>query len=299
MPVRLQLDVLHVLDYHCTDMKSPIGLAEMSPVFTLILIVLVGILLRRLHALSSNDATTIRKFVFNVSLPALTFISLYSNPIPTEALWIIPGVVTIQAIGYLAYRLAPVRYRESVLSGFLGNTGFMGYPVVQAVLGQGALPLAVIYEQTHSFMVLGVWVHKNARSFINPPLVAMVLALVLKSVPLPLFFTDACRLVGNSTSPLAMLFVGLNVDMGFNWRALIAAGIKLVVIPAMALALTLILPLAGNIRSAFILQSAMPVMVASVVYGAEMGLDVQKLSRNVVVSTLLFPLTVLFWSRFL
>jgi len=194
-------------------MKPSIGLAEMSPVFTLILIVAVGVLLRRLHVLSLNDAMTLRKFVFNVSLPALTFISLYSNTIPTKALWIIPGVVAIQAIGYVVFRLVPVRYREIIFSGFLGNTGFMGYPVVQAVLGQEALPLAVIYEQTHSFMVLGAWVHKNARSLINPPLVAMVLALVLKRVALPLFVTDACRLVGNSTSPIAMLFVGLNVEV--------------------------------------------------------------------------------------
>jgi predicted permease len=287
------------LHYHGKDMKPPIGLAEMSPVFTLILIVAVGILLRRLHVLSLQDAGTLRKLVFNVSLPALTFISLYSNPIPAKALWIIPGVVAIQAVGYLIFKLVPVRYRETIFSGFLGNTGFMGYPVVQAVLGQGALPLAVIYEQTHTFMVVGVWVHKNARSLINPPLVAMVLALVLKHVPLPLFLTDACRLVGNTTSPLAMLFVGLMVEMEFNWPSLIAAGIKLMVVPAMALALTLVLPLTGDIRSAFILQSTMPVMVASVVYGAEIGLDVQKLSRNVVVSTLLFPLTVLFWSRFL
>jgi predicted permease len=285
--------------YHCKDMKQPVGLAEMSPVFTLILIVVVGILLRRLHVLSMEDATSIRKFVFNVSLPALTFISLYSNPIPLKALWLIPGVIVIQAVGYLTFRLVPVRYRETIFSGFLGNTGFMGYPVVQAILGQGALPLAVIYEQTHSFMVLSVWVHKNARNFINPPLVAMLLALILKRVVLPQFFTDACKLVGNSTSPLAMLFVGLTVDLDFNWRALIAAGIKLALVPAMALALTLVLPVAGDIRSTFILQSAMPTMVASVVYGAEIGLDVQKLSRNVVVSTLLFPLTILFWARFL
>src|SRR5450756_1398550 len=190
--------------YHGRDMKTPVGLAEMSPVFTLILIVAVGILLRRLHVLSTEDATSIRKFVFNVSLPALTFISLYSNPIPIKALWLIPGVIVIQAIGYLTFRLVPMRYRETVFSGFLGNTGFMGYPVVQAILGQGALPLAVIYEQTHSFMVLSVWVHKNARNFINPPLVAMFLALILKRVALPQFFTDACTLVGNSTSPLAM-----------------------------------------------------------------------------------------------
>jgi len=280
-------------------MNQTVGLAEMSPVFTLILIVVVGILLRRLRVLSTQDATSIRKFVFNVSLPALTFISLYSNPIPLEALWIIPGVIAIQAAGYVTFRLVPVRYRETVLSGFLGNTGFMGYPVVQAILGQAALPLAVIYEQTHSFMVFSTWIHKNLRSFINPPLVAMLLALILKRVALPLFFTDACKLVGNSTSPLAMLFVGLNVELDFNWRSLISAGIKLIAIPAAALALTLVLPVAGDIRSAFILQSAMPTMVASVVYGAEIGLDVQKLSRNVIVSTLLFPLTILFWARFL
>jgi malate permease and related proteins len=285
--------------YHGKDMKQLVGLTEMSPVFTLILIVVVGILLRRLHVLSTQDATSIRKVVFNVSLPALTFISLYSNPIPMKALWLIPGVIAIQAVGYLTFRLVPVGYRETVFSGFLGNTGFMGYPVVQAILGQAALPLAVIYEQTHSFMVFSTWVHKNARSFINPPLVAMLLALVLKRVPLPLFFTDACKFVGNSTSPLAMLFVGLTVEMEFNWRSLIPAGIKLALIPAMALALTLILPVAGDIRSAFIIQSAMPTMVASVVYGAEIGLDVQKLSRNVIVSTLLFPLTILFWARFL
>ena len=280
-------------------MKPSIGLAEMSPVFTLILIVGVGVLLRRFDVLSLDDATALRKFVFNISLPALTFISLYSNAIPKSALWIIPGVIAIQTVGYVVFRLVPVRYRESVFSGFLGNTGFMGYPVVQAVLGQEALPLAVIYEQTHSFMALGVWVHKNARSLINPALVAMILALILKRVSLPPFVTDACRLVGNATSPVAMLFVGLSVDLDFNWRSLIAAGIKLVAVPAMALALTRVLPLSGDIRSAFILQSSMPVMVASVVYGAEIGLDVQKLSRNVIVATLLFPLTVLFWSRFL
>jgi len=285
--------------YHGKDMRQPIGLAEMSPVFTLILIVVVGILLRRLHVLSTQDATSIRKFVFNVSLPALTFISLYSNPIPMKALWLIPGVIAIQAVGYLTFRLVPMRYRETVFSGFLGNTEFMGYPVVQAILGQGALPLAVIYVQMHSFILYSVWVRKNARSFINPPLVAMFLALILKRVALPQFFTDACTLVGNSTSPLAMLFVGLNVDLDFNWHALIAAAIKLAVVPAMALALTLILPIAGDIRSTFIIQSAMPTMVASVVYGAEIGLDVQKLSRNVIVSTLLFPLTILFWARFL
>lgn len=288
-----------VLGYHNRDMRQPVGLAEMSPVFTLILIVLAGILLRRLHVLSSGDATSIRKFVFNVSLPALTFISLYSNPIPLKALWLIPGVIIIQAVGYLSFRLVPMRYRETVFSGFLGNTGFMGYPVVQAILGQSALPLAVIYEQTHSFMVFSVWVHRNARNFINPPLVAMLLALLLKRVALPPFLTDACKLVGNSTSPMAMLFVGLNVDLNFNWRAFIAAGIKLALVPAMALALTFVLPVTGDIRSAFIIQSAMPTMVASVVYGAEIGLDVQKLSRNVIVSTLLFPLAILFWARFL
>jgi predicted permease len=280
-------------------MKQPLSLAEMNSVFTLVFIVVVGILLRRLHALSAQETTSIRKLVFNIALPSLIFISLYSNPIPIKALWIVLGVIVIQAIGYLTFRLVPVRYREAVFSGFLGNTGFMGYPVAQAILGQGALPLAVIYDQTHSFMIFSTWIHKNLRSFINPPLVAMILALILKRVALPQFFTDACQLVGNTTSPLAMLYVGLNVDLDFHWSSLIPAAIKLALVPAMALALTLVLPVPGDIRSAFILQSAMPSLVVGVVYGAEIGLDVKRLSQNIVVSTLLFPLTILFWARFL
>jgi predicted permease len=280
-------------------MNAAVSSAQIAPVYTLILIVLVGMLLRRLHVLTPQDATSIRKLVFNVSLPAMTFTSLYSNDIPLKALWIIPGVIAIQAVGYALFHIVPARWRETVFSGFLGNTGFMGYPVTQAMLGPGALPLAVIYEQTHSFMAVGVWVHRSARSLLSPPLVATALALLLKQVPLPAFLLDACRLVGNTTSPLAMLFVGLTVELAFHWKGLVAAAVKLVAIPAMALGLTLILPLAGDIRSAFIIQSAMPTMVASVVYGAELGLDVQQLSRNVVLSTLLFPLTILLWRLFL
>ena len=95
-------------------------------------------LLRRLHVLSAGDAGTIRTFVFNIALPALTFYSLYSNPIPVESLWIIPGVAIIQAAGYALFRLVPRRHRETVMSGFLGNTGFMGYPVVQGRLDRAS-----------------------------------------------------------------------------------------------------------------------------------------------------------------
>jgi len=279
-------------------MAQTVSLAEMNSVFTLILLVIVGILLRRFHVLSAQDIISMRKLVFNIALPALIFISLYSNPIDANVLWIIPGVVIIQALGYVTFRLVPIRFRETIFSGLLGNTGFMGYPVTQAMLGQGALPLAVIYDQTQSFMIFSTWIHRNLRSFINPPLIAMVFALILKRVALPLFFTNACQLVGNTTSPLAMLFVGLNVELDFHWSSLIPAAVKLLLVPALALALTLLLPVTGDIRSTFILQSAMPSLVIGVVYGAQIGLDAKKLSQNVVVSTLLFPLTILFWARF-
>ncbi len=273
-------------------------LAQINPVVTLVLITCTGILLRRFHVLSLQDAETLRKIVFNLSLPALIFSSLYNNTIPLNALWIIPGVMIIQSIGYLLFRLAPKASRETIFSGFLGNTGFMGFPLTQSMLGAATLPCSIIYDQAHSFMAASVWLHRNLRHLLNPPLAAIVLAFALKHVPLPAFLLDGCTMIGNTASPLAMLLIGVNFEPEFSWQSFLAAGIKLMAVPAVALLLARILPMSSTVRDAFLLESAMPTMAVSVVYGAEIGLDIQKLSRNVVVCTLLFPLTLLLWHLF-
>lgn len=275
------------------------ALTQIEPVLTLVLLVGLGVLLRRTRVLGEGDTRTVRSIVFDLSLPALIFSNLYTSTIPAGALWLIPGVLLLQLAGYLLFRIAPARARETVFSGFLGNTGFMGFPVTQSMLGAQALPFSIIVDQTHSFFITSVWLHRDLRHLLNPPLVAIILALALKHVPLPAFLLDACKLVGATASPLAMLFIGLNFEPGFSWTSLFVAGIKLMVVPALALLLTHLLPITGLMRSAFLLECAMPTMAISVIYGAEIGLDARKLARNVVVCTLLFPLSLLFWRLFL
>lgn len=272
---------------------------QIEPVLTLVVLVCLGIALRRLHVLGESDTRTIRSVVFDLSLPALIFSNLYTSTIPVNALWLIPGIILLQLAGYAVFRAVPRRAKETVFSSLLGNTGFMGFPVTQSILGAQALPFSIIIDQTHSFMIVSTWLHRNMRHLINPPLAALLLALALKRVPLPAFLLDSCKLVGDTASPLAMIFIGLNFEPGFSWISVLVAGIKLLAVPATALLITHLLPIHGLLRSAFVLECAMPTMAVSVIYGAEIGLDIQKLARNVVVCTLLFPFTLLFWRLFL
>jgi malate permease and related proteins len=48
-----------------------------------------------------------------------------------------------------------------LLTVALGNTSFLGYPLTRALIGEHALPYAVVYDQFGAFLILstfGLWV---------------------------------------------------------------------------------------------------------------------------------------------
>jgi len=81
-----------LFNYHGKEMKQPVGLAEMSPVFTLILIVVVRILLRQLHVLSTGDATSISPIDSNWQA-CLTSVNAMEKATGDDVLSNVPGTV--------------------------------------------------------------------------------------------------------------------------------------------------------------------------------------------------------------
>src|SRR3546814_14311018 len=99
--------------------------------------------------------------------------------------------------------------RSSVLHGVLllivvlGNTSFLGYPLVRALLGESALPYAVVYDQFGAFMLLstfGLYVLARyggerkprardiaLRMLRFPPFLALLFALTVMPVDPPTF----------------------------------------------------------------------------------------------------------------
>jgi predicted permease len=108
----------------------------------------------------------------------------------------------------------------------LGNTSFLGLPVVSSLLGEDHLPAALAFDQLGTFLALatyGTWVAARygngdgrpadvaLRIATFPPFVALAASFLLRQWPLTDVAHDALRTVGSTVAPAAMLATGLRL----------------------------------------------------------------------------------------
>ncbi|MGO4775633.1 diguanylate cyclase [Lysobacter sp. 2RAB21] len=137
--------------------------------FALVLAMLaLGYLFQRLRALPDNAAQTLNLVVLYVCLPAAVLryaprLHLEPALLGVAAVpWLLLGA-TVLLVGALARVLGLRRDEHAVLllTVALGNTSFLGYPLTRALIGEHALPYAVVYDQFGAFLILstfGLWV---------------------------------------------------------------------------------------------------------------------------------------------
>ncbi|MEY4365465.1 MAG: hypothetical protein RLZZ305_809 [Actinomycetota bacterium] len=175
----------------------------------------------------------------------------------------------------------------------LGNTSFLGLPVVSSLLGEDHLPAALAFDQLGTFLALatyGTWVAARygngdgrpadvaLRIATFPPFVALAASFLLRQWPLTDVAHDALRTVGSTVAPAAMLATGLRLRVTrLEGRAcLVTTGLalKMVLLPVLVVVLALVAGDIGSVawRSA-VAEAAMPPMVTAGIVAAGAGLD--------------------------
>jgi predicted permease len=170
----------------------------------------------------------------------------------------------------------------------LGNTAFLGYPLVGALLGESAMAPAVVYDQFGTFLALSTVglavvarygdgerpdaVQMALRVLRFPPFIALLLALSVAPDAWPAPVEAVLRRLADALLPLVTLAIGIQVRLRLP-RAQVAplvAGLaaKLLLLPALSLALAAWLDLEGAAREAVVLQSAMPTMITAMALAA-------------------------------
>ena len=219
------------------------------------------------------------------------------------------GMAAIYAV--LRRRQAEVPYRICVCAGAMGNVGFMGVPLLQALLPH--------YPQMQSFasmffLTLNVlmwsmssWIMTRDRRYIslrkalvNPAVisVALGLAMFFARLRLPDRLMDMTSLLSRMSTPVSMLILGMRLASApirpmFTSKVQYAAvGLRLVVIPLITLALCRLLPVERDfIRGVYIL-SCVPVGNTVLSFSELLG-EGQDVAANVVLlSTMLSMFTI-------
>lgn len=260
----------------------------MLAALTLVLSMLAfGYLFRRSRRLPDNGADVLNRFIVDICVPAtiLRLVPKLKLGLGLTALVIVPWAMALLA--YLITRAVAPRLRLAraeraalFLGTALGNTSFLGFPLCGALLGEGAIPLAAVYDQVGSFLLLstvapvvlgrvtaGAGAGPGAvarRVLLFPPFLALVVALLPLRTPAwldPVLAAAAAPLV-----PLAMFAVGLKLRFSPPRPArVLAAGlvVKLLLLPAAAWLLARALGAPPAVLKVAVLEAAMPTMITA------------------------------------
>ena len=285
-----------------------------TTILTFIAIVGVGALLRWAKIVKAEDARPINALIIYAGLPAFIFSAVHSATLRAD-LWGVVAVawavfVVMAVLGWLASRA--MKLPREVAGGFiiavaLGNTGFIGYPITAAVLGERYLPEAIFYDvfgTVGALVLVGLVIAQrygtSDKARVNPlrelatfpAVIALALALLLRPFDVPILVSDGLGLLANMVAPLIMLSVGMSLRVRTLGRAavplLALSGLRLLVAPALALAVGSLLlgevATAAPLRVA-VLEAGMPAMMLTLVVGERFGLDTDFIASAIFVTT--------------
>lgn len=293
----------------------------------LLLIVGLGYALAQKGWFPPDTRTLLPRLVTNIALPPYlmgTIVRSFDrdNLLQLIASSLLPlgGLVLVFLLALTAAKIFRVERRHFGLFCACvsnSNTVFIGIPVNLALFGEGALHYALLYYfgSTLFFWTAGNYairqdarnpqakrfsLRQNIRRFFSAPIMGFFtgLAVVGLDVSLPSFLMDAITYVGNLTTPLALIFVGIALQ-GINLRALritrdlaLALFGRLVFCPLVFFLLLPLFSIPDLMRKVFIMQSALPVLTQAAILSAYYKTDPEFGSLMVSLSTVLSAVTI-------
>ena len=265
--------------------------------------IIAGVSLQFVSSLPRKSHQGLNTFLIYLSLPAITLRylpELELNPsllLPAGMAWIVFlfswGIFTL--IGRWQKWSVSTIVCLTMVAG-LGNTSFVGFPLISSFYGEEGLKLAVICDQPGSFLVVttlgllligyaktGSWQAKGIirRLLGFPPFLAFLVTIpmMILGITFPVSVNGALEGIGQTLTPVAMVSIGLQLQNPFQgstqWKEL-GLGLlsKLLLAPAIISFLyLLVLDQKGLVAEVSVLEAAMPPMVTPAILVMERKLN--------------------------
>ena len=304
-----------------------IFLKSISGILVILGMILVGFVIDEKGWFDDKSRGLIAKLVTQIALPCYMLYTITQRFTSGDLLKMFPALrfpalsmVILLGIATAVAKIFAVRQarRGLFISMFFNsNTIFVGLPINQALFGDASIPYVLIYYMCNTtfFWTLGTYLiqrdgevearfdlKNSVKKVLSPPLIGFILGLVMVmlQIKLPAFLASDLQYLGNLTTPLSMIFIGLSVShvgvkqlvLGKD-QLLILLG-RFLVAPLLMATIVYWFPLPSLMKQVFIIQSAMPVMtnapVVARLYGADSDYAAVMVTETTLVTMVVIPI---------
>ena len=195
----------------------------------------VGYLLYRIKIMDSDFNKKLTNFVLKVSMPCMVLSSVFSSSEDRDlgkVLFVFLVAIIMYAllpvIGMLIAKIIGCKVENRGIYVFMTiftNTGFMGFPVIESIIGSEALFYAAIFNLIFNVMLFTVGVkainypEKSGQKIdivkilLHPGVMSAIIAIVIyfTGIELPSVISGSITQIGDLTPTLAMLLMGASL----------------------------------------------------------------------------------------
>ena len=288
----------------------------------LLLVLSAGWLLRKYGIVEEGSEKAFNQYLYYLALPALTIVKIADMPLVGLGWQFVAAntlpLLVVMLVAVVLWKAGAIDWRFArllVIVAALGNTAYLGFPVVGMRLGEDAIGYAAIAGslQTIFIFTFGYVIMTLVCDKACPP--ARLLRMIGRNVVLwasatgllmsglglrlPDLAHQVLSDIGSTTLPLALFTLGVGLygkRVAHNLpRIALASSLKLLLMPAVFLLFAVITGYSGISARVAFLQVAMPVAVMNYIVAKEFDFDADLVSQAIVFSTLVFfPLLYLY-----
>jgi len=250
----------------------------------------LGSLFRRIKAFPDTTAQALNMFALYVSLPAVILLKVPQLHFTAEMLVpaLLPWAMLLLSAALVLLVGRRCGWPRPIIGVLLlvvpiGNTSFMGVPMVNAYFGEAGIPYLITYDQLGTMLmfasygtsILAIYGKEGSlrplevvrRMLLFPTTLALLAGLLLSPWRYPPELVKLLTDIGKTLTPLVMTAIGFQLRLR-QQRTVIAPlafglGVKLAIAPLAALLICRLLGLQGLGVDVSIFEAGMPPMVTA------------------------------------
>ena len=292
----------------------------METVFPFFILLALGRALDYLGVFPKETDKSLNLYVIYIALPALILQQVpkldFTGNILTP--FLMPWLVVLFSSLMVLLLSRLMRWPRETTGALLlmvplGNTSFLGVPMVERFFGSSGVPYAILYDQFGSFLALSSYgtlilalYSSGSRPGVGaickkivlfPPFLALLTALFLRGAVLPAWLHTLLEMGARSMVPVVMVAIGFQMRLLLPRDELLplALGLtmRLLVTPFVFIVGCRMLDLTGPAVQVSLLETAMPPMVTAgalaSIAGLKPGLSSAMAAYGIIVSFFTLP----------